>query len=179
MEQAQPEASNALCRLRPLYLHHQIEAVMKVPKSTRKAKQSAQKSVSNPQSNKPDNEIAEAFRNLIEAARAEGDDSTLVAVLMPATGLASRPEEKKGLRGLLSPKEILKLQIVELLYGDDLMPESVLEAVHLILANGVRMGDETGQIITGLFNTLLYPDEETRKIIEARMEEEKAQEFPV
>lgn len=38
------------------------------------------------------------------------------------------------------------------------------------------MGDETGEIITGLFNSLLYPDEEMKKIIEAQMEAEEKSE---
>jgi len=148
---------------------------MKVTKSARKAKPSAKKSVSTRQPDQTAYQIAETFRQIIEAVKAESDDSTLIAVLMPAADLTSRPEKKKDNLGLLSPKELLRLQIVELIYGDDLIPQSILEAVHIILANGARMGDETGEIITGLFNTLLYPSGEMRKIIEAQMEEERGE----
>lgn len=145
---------------------------MKVTKSARKAKPSAQKSFSKRQPDETRDEIAEALRNIIEAIKAE-DDSTLIAVLMPVATVDSQPKEKKSKLGLLSPKELLRLQIVELIYGDDLMPQSVLEAVHMILANGLRMGDETGELIAGFFKNLLYPDEEMRKIIEAHMAEEE------
>ncbi len=147
---------------------------MKIPKSARKAKPSAKKSASKRQPDETRNEIAETLRNLIEAIKAESDDSTLIAVLMPAATVASRPEEKKGKLGLLSPKELLRLQIVKLIYGDDLMPQSILEAVHLILTNGVVLGEETGEIMSSFLNKALYPSDEMKKNSDAQREEEKA-----
>ncbi len=171
-----------------------MEAAMKVTKSSRKAKPSAKKSASTPQPRKPRAEIAEALRNLIEAAKAESDDSTLIAVMMPASLLPSELDDiesmiaegmigegtiRKDRLGLLSPKELLKLHIVEMIYGHDDMPQAVLELIYLILRHEVTLDRETGELLAGLLQKIFFPSEELKKIIETQMEEERKSETPL
>jgi hypothetical protein len=128
------------------------EAVMKISKSARRANRSANQS---PVS------LPDALRNIIEIVRAEGDDASLIALMLPSAALASLSREKRGYQ--LPVKDRLWLHILDLLYDYDLMPESVLEAVHLMLTHGANFDEERGERMLGLLKEAFYPDEEMRK----------------
>jgi hypothetical protein len=134
------------------------EAVMKISKSARRANRSADDPIS---ANQSPVSLPDALRNIIEIVRAEGDDASLIALMLPSAALASLSREKRGYQ--LPVKDRLWLHILDLLYDYDLMPESVLEAVHLMLTHGASFDEERGERMLGLLKEAFYPDEEMRK----------------
>jgi hypothetical protein len=148
---------------------------MKIPKSARKAKPSAKKSGSTPQPPEAHISPAELLRNLIETVKAEADPSSLVAVMMPSSlieddsshlehlikeGLLGEGMIRENLLGLLSPGELFKFHIVDIVCGDSPIPQSVLELIYLILRYQIKFGAERGEAMA----------EEMKKTLIARME---------
>jgi hypothetical protein len=148
---------------------------MKVSNTTRKPKPKAKISQSNPQPPQDRLSPAELLRNLIEAIKAEADPSSLIAVMMPSSlieddfpqleqlmseGLLGEGMIRENLLGLLSPGELFKFHIVDIVCGDSPIPQSVLELIYLILRYQIKFGAERGEAMA----------EEMKKTLIARME---------
>jgi hypothetical protein len=157
---------------------------MKVSNTTRKAKPDAKKSGSATQSPEAHIPPAELLRNLIQTLKEEADPSSLVAVMMPSSlieddsphleqlikeGLLGDGIISQNFLGLLSPNEIFKFHIVDIVCSDEVIPQSVLELLYLILRYQIEFGPDSGEAMAA----------EMKKILLASMDEGKIKMPPV
>ncbi len=141
-----------------------MEAVMKVPKSRPKAKFPRTIPLSPPQLQQGRIDIADSIQQMVEQAKDEGDDSALISILVHVTVLTCPRDDLEGVLDTLPLKDVLRLQISQLIYGDDSLPDYALESAYVILNSARKPEDESREILAMLLMKLFSePIEEEKK----------------